>query len=150
MPGPILAPVRPAFRLLARAICPDVRRLDAAGWDEVEALVERALADRPAAMQRQFATFVRLLMWLPVPVTGRPFMYLPPDLQVAFLHRVERSRFSLLRRGLWGLRTLVFLGVYARPAGRAATGWRGHRDGWDARRGPDAPPPRASHLVPLA
>lgn len=41
---PVLDPVRPTFRALARTIVPETAALDEADWDEVEAIVEDALA----------------------------------------------------------------------------------------------------------
>ena len=37
------------------------------------------------------------------------------------------------RSGIWGLRTLVFLGYYTRDDVAAFIGYRAHRDGWSAR-----------------
>ena len=48
--------------------------------------------------------------------------------------RVERSRVLLLRRGFWGLRTLVMLGYYGRPEAARAIGYRASPLGWEARR----------------
>ena len=39
-----------------------------------------------------------------------------------------------VRRGFWGLRTLVFMGYYARPEAAAAIGYRADVRGWEARR----------------
>jgi hypothetical protein len=146
----VLPPVRPVFRLLAQAICPDARQLDEPGWAALERRVEGAVAQRPAAMRRQFVLFIRILAWLPVLTTGRAFELLPAASQVGFLHRVERSPFAMLRRGMWGLRTLVFLGFYTRPEARALTGWRADARGWAARR-PDsaAARPSPSHGIDL-
>jgi hypothetical protein len=137
MADSVIAPIRPAFRLLARIICPDARALGDADWVEVERLVDGALATRPLAVQRQFRLFVRAMLWAPLPFYGRPLGMLSASAQARFLHRVEHGPIARLRQGLWGLRTLVFLGVYARPGAREAAGWRGDPRGWDARRPED-------------
>ena len=40
----------------------------------------------------------------------------------------------LLRRGFWGLRTLIFMGYYGRDAARDAIGYRADPRGWEIRR----------------
>jgi hypothetical protein len=129
----VIPPVRPAFRSLAVTIVPDAERLGDAEWSELEALVEQALAARPAAMRRQLRMFVRLLEWLPLARYGRPFTRLDVARRTRLLERVQDSPLLLLRRGFWGLRTLVLLGYYARPAASAEIGYRADPRGWSAR-----------------
>ena len=152
MPDLVLAPVRGPFRALAAAIVPAAASLSAAEWDELEAIVERALASRPAKMRRQLALFVRLLNVAPLLRHGRPFGALSPDAQARFLGAVERSPLLLLRRGFWGLRTLVFMGYYGRPACASLVGYRAHPRGWEARfpGGVAATSPAASVGAPVA
>lgn len=126
----VLEPIRPAFRALARSIVPEADRLDEAGWADVEATVESALAKRPAGMRRQFAVFVRLLDFLPRLRWLRPFRKLSDERRTRFLHGIERSRIFLFRRGFWGLRTLVFMGYYGRPQAYAEIGYDAHLRGW--------------------
>lgn len=135
MPDPVLAPVRREFRALAAAIVPAATALDDAGWAELEAIVERALAARPAKLRRQLALFVRLLTVAPLLRHGRRFPALDPASQARFLGAMERAPLLLLRRGFWGLRTLVFMGYYGRPAAAATIGYRADARGWDARGG---------------
>jgi hypothetical protein len=129
----VLAPVRNEFRALAVAIVPASAALADAEWDELEAIVERALASRPARMRRQLALFVRLLTVAPLLRHGRRFPSLGPAAQARFLGAVERSPLLLLRRGFWGLRTLVYMGFYGRPAAAAVLGYRAHVLGWEWR-----------------
>lgn len=133
MSDPVIAPVRREFRALAVAIVPAAATLDAAGWDELESIVERALATRPAKMRRQLALFVRLLTVAPLLRHGRRFPALAPAVQARFLGAVERAPLLLLRRGFWGLRTLVYMGYYGRPAAAALVGYRADPRGWGAR-----------------
>lgn len=126
----VLVPVRPVFRELARTIVPECDALDERGWAEVEAIVEDALAQRPAAMRRQLLVFVRLIDLLPLFRWLRTFRALDRDRRIRFLHALETSRAFLLRRGFWGLRTLVFMGYYSRPEAYDAVGYAARLRGW--------------------
>ena len=122
------------FRALAVSFVPEMAGLDQAGWDEVEAVVRTMVARRPPALQRQLGLFLRLLDWLPLLRHGRRFAALDPATRTRFLTRLQDGPVLLLRRGLWGIRTLVFMGYYTRPATRTAIGYRPDARGWEARR----------------
>jgi hypothetical protein len=47
---------------------------------------------------------------------------------------MQYSPIPLVRRGVWGLRTLVFLGYYARPEMQTTLGYRANARGWAVRR----------------
>lgn len=132
-PG-LFGPLERDFRALAVGIVPEIARLDEAGWRAVVAVVEDALASRPAPLRRKLLLFLRVLGWLSVARCGAR----PASLDAARLGRllaaVERSRLLLLRRGFWGLRTLVFMGYWTRPDSAAAIGYRARPEGWEARR----------------
>src|SRR5512140_1529543 len=130
----LLAPVRDTFRAVAVTVVPDASALDEAGWSALDALVDKTLARRPASMQRQLVLFVRAIEHLPRLRWGRPFSRLSPGERTRFLSGLEHAPLLLLRRGFWGLRTLVFLGYYARPEAAAAIGYRADSRGWEARR----------------
>lgn len=132
--GRALAPVAGEFRALAVAIVPKASGLDADGWRDLETIVDEALAGRPESMKRQLRLFVRILHWLPLLRHGRTLARLDPRRRTEFLRRIERSRVLLVRRGFWGLRTLVLLGYWGRPEAAAAIGYRAHPGGWRARR----------------
>ena len=129
----MLAPVRPILRALAATVAPDAVRLDERGWLELEAVVERALGDRPASMQRQFVLFLRLLEFAPRFRHGRAFSALSPERRARVVAELQKSRVLLLRRGIWGARTLVFMGYYSRPEVQAALGYRASAGGWASR-----------------
>lgn len=137
MPDAVIAPVRDAFRAIAGTIVPEARALGEPEWHALEGLIEGTLAMRPVSLRRQVRLFIRVLWWLPLVTRGRTFGALGDADRAAVLHAIERGPVTLLRRGLWGLRTLVFLGYYARPEAAAAVGWRGDPRGWGAR-GPEA------------
>jgi hypothetical protein len=131
---PVLAPVRHVFRAIATTVVPEARGLDEAEWQELERIAEDAIAQRPPAMQRQLATFVRLIELLPATRFGRRFTALDGARRTRVLRALENAPVLLVRRGVWGLRTLVLMGYYARPAAQAAIGYRGRALGWEARR----------------
>src|SRR5256885_13391501 len=128
----------PVFRAVATCVVPEASRLDAAQWDEMAAIVARAIAARPRTLQRQLALFLILLEWFPLVRYGRRLSRLEPARRTKFLDRLQRSPLLLLRRGFWGVRTLVLMGYYGRPAAAAEIGYRADARGWEARRG--APP----------
>ncbi len=133
MSDAVLPPVRPVFRAVAQACVSEAAALDAAGWAELEAIVEAALARRPPKVRRQLATLIRLIDLLPLLRYGRRFPALDGGRRLAVLRALQDAPLLLLRRGVWGLRTLVFMGYYARPAGAAAVGYRADPRGWEAR-----------------
>jgi len=127
-----VARVEPEFRALAKSFVPELAGADDEEWRRVVAIVDRALRLRPRTVQRQVVLLIRVLDWLPLIRSGRRFVALDRDRRSAFLERVQDSRWLLLRRGVWGLRCLVFMGYYARPEVHTRLGYRAHRDGWDA------------------
>ncbi|HEX6939101.1 MAG TPA: hypothetical protein VF158_06785 [Longimicrobiales bacterium] len=143
---PVLHPVRPAFRAIAATVVPEAAAFDADDWEELERIIEDALAARPRKLRRQLVALIRVIQLRPLLRYGRTFTALDADRRTRVLRRFESSRLLLLRRGFWGLRTLVFMGYYARPAAAAVIGYRADPRGWDARAdaaGPDAPGARA-------
>jgi len=134
MSEPVLPPVRAQFRALASTIVPETAALSEPGWAELERIVEDALAARPPKMQRQLRLLIRVLDLLPLVRYGRRFGRLQPAQALRFLSAFQDAPVLLLRRGVWGLRTLVFMGYYARAEGAAAIGYRADARGWGARR----------------
>lgn len=130
----VLPPVRGAFRAIAHTVVPESASLDERAWADAEAIVEQALAQRPPAMRRQLRTLIRLVDVLPVFRYGRRFARLDAERRTRVLRAMERAPVLLLRRGVWGLRTLVFMGYYARPEAAAEIGYRADPRGWEARR----------------
>jgi hypothetical protein len=124
---------RPIWRAVAASVVPEATQLGAAQWAEVEAIVTRALAARPARTQRQVALFLTLLDWLPLVRYGRRLRALDAARRARVLSLLERAPSLLIRRGFWGVRTLVLLGYYGRPAAAATIGYRADPRGWDAR-----------------
>ena len=130
----VLDGLRDVFRAIAVTVVPEAGRLDAAGWADVERLVEETLEPRPASVKRQLRLLLRAIGKLPVLRRGKPFTSLSQEERTAFLSGLENAPLVLLRRGFWGIRTLVYLGYYARPEAGAGIGYRAHPHGWEARR----------------
>ena len=132
--GSALAPCRGPLRAIASVVLPHPDALDALGWVRAQAIMEGALAPRPPAIKRQIRLFLRAVNLLPVLTTGRTLTALPLEGRRAFLQRLQRSRVLLLRRGLWGVRTLLFMGYYGQDAVRDGIGYRANPGGWEARK----------------
>ena len=130
----VLPPVKRAFRAIAQTVVPEAASLTEPEWLAAERIIEDALVQRPAAMRRQLRMLIRALDLLPVLRHGRRFTSLDPARRQRFLHAMERFPVLLVRRGVWGLRTLVFMGYYARPEAGVAIGYRADARGWEARR----------------
>ena len=129
-----LGVVRGPFRALCVAFVPESSELNEAGWRELESDVERALADRSPAIQKQMLLLIRILDLLARARHGSALASLPPASRRELLTRLQDSRWLLLRRGVWGLRTLAFLGYYSRPDTAASIGYRADARGWEMRR----------------
>lgn len=130
----MLASVRPVLRAIGVTVVPEATRLDEAGWAAIEGTVATALASRPAALQRQFLLFLRIVEWLPVLRFGCRFTRLDPPRRTRFLKSLQDAPLLLVRRGTWGLRTLLLMGYYGRLEARGEIGYRADPGGWDARR----------------
>jgi hypothetical protein len=129
-----LAQSRAAFRAAAVGFIPELADAAVGTWDRLEGAVTGALADRPPAMARQLAALLRLLDLLAWLRFGRGLDRLDAARRTALLDRLARSPVLLLRRGIWGLRTLVFLGYYTQPEVVTSLGYHADPAGWDARR----------------
>jgi hypothetical protein len=141
-----ISPVRSILRAVATTVVPESSSLDELAWREIEDVIEQALAKRTSRVRRQLIVFLRLLQHLPVARYGKPLTRLDTRQRVAFLEWIERSPVLLIRRGFWGLRTLIFMGYYTREDVATAIGYRAHRDGWAARGGTIATIPLAPTL----
>lgn len=130
----VLEPVRATFRAVATTVVPETEALDPGGWSALEQVVERALSTRPERLRRQVALFLRVIDLLPMVTHRSRFTHLAAPARTAVLGRLERSPLLLVRRGFWGLRTLVMMGYYTQPEVIARLGYRAHPDGWSARR----------------
>jgi hypothetical protein len=100
---------------LGAHIAPGLRELDERARAEARRIVERAIAGRPRALQRQLGIFLDLLRYAPIARYGRPFDRLSPGQQDAVLRWFQDAPVARLRQGFWGVKTLVYMGYYGRP-----------------------------------
>lgn len=131
----MLEPHRSTFRAFATTVVPEMKAFDDIAWSEVERTVEHAIAQRPARLQRQLALLLRAIESIPRMRYGRAFTALNDDERSAMIETLQHAPVKLVRRGVWGLRTLVLMGCYTRVQVMAEVGYRAHARGWDARRG---------------
>lgn len=129
-----LAPAQAAFEAAAVAFVPELAEAPPPVWKRLEDTVASALADRPATMVRQLVLFVRLLDLAAQLRYGGRLAAIDAPKRARLLHALERAPLLALRRGVWGLRSLVFMGYYTQPEIAAAIGYRADSRGWDARR----------------
>jgi len=134
VPDTLPAPVRAPFRVLAEVFIPETATADPVAWSRLEAIVAGALGARPPALRRQVLLFVKLLDLFALIRHGRRLTALDPATRTRLVERVAVSPLLLLRRGVWGLRTLVQMGWYAQPDVQRSLGYRASAAGWAARR----------------
>ena len=128
----VIAPVRVIFRSAAIAILPSAENLDDDGWREMERIVDSVLARQPRGVQRQFRLFLRILDLSTLVAFRARFHRLDSTARHTALERLARGPRLLMRRGVWGLRTLVYMGYYTQPARAAAVGYQATSQGWFA------------------
>ena len=128
-----MAAVRGPFRAAAQTFVPELANADVRTWDQLEAIVVEALATRPPGLIRQLVLFIQLLDLYARLRYGSRLARLSADRRTALLRSVERAPVLTLRRGLWGLRTLVFMGYYTQAEVAARIGYRANPRGWEAR-----------------
>jgi hypothetical protein len=110
-----LGPDKEAVLLAAaRRIVPEVAALDDRELGHFTVIIGRALGDRPEEVRNKFGTFLGVLRWAPVARYGAPFDRLAPRRQDAVLRWFEDAPIGLLRQGMWGLKSMVFMGYYGR------------------------------------
>lgn len=138
-PPSTLAPVRAKFRAVVCAVVPSASALDEDAWRRGEATVDEALADRPEGVRKQLVLFVRLVGVIAFLRYLRPLEALSPETLQALLGRLEQWPLLLVRRGVWGLRTLAFMAIYTQEEVQDALGYRAAAAGWDAHGGGQGP-----------
>jgi hypothetical protein len=121
------------FRVIMGTVVPEAAVLSENEWRDAAAIIARALASRPAGVRRQLGAFLRALDVVAFIRYGRSLRAASPEQRTALLESLARSRLLALRRGVWGVRTLAFMGYYARPAAARAIGYRASAAGWAAR-----------------
>jgi hypothetical protein len=128
----ILRPLARQVRPLLEVMVPASHGLPDPQLEPLLDRVDARLAQEDPALGRQLGLFVRILWWLPLPLTLRTLGSLSPTQREAFLERLQDGPILKLRLGLWGLRTLLYLGWYGDPARQADLGYRPDPRGWEA------------------
>jgi len=129
----VLASIRPVLRAIGVTVVPEAAQLNDAEWVALEEIVRGALAPRPRTLQRQFILLVRAIQWLALVRYGRRFTALDAATRQRFLEQLQNAPVLIVRRGVWGLRTLLLMGYYGRAAAGRAIGYRADPRGWKAR-----------------
>ncbi len=97
---------------VGQRLVPPLEKLDEEGRQRFRAIIATALAERPAAVQRQLRIFLALLRWAPLLRWAATFERLGGACQDRFLRWLQDDAPARLRHGLWGVKTLVFMGYY--------------------------------------
>jgi len=125
---------RDILRAIATTVVPEAKALTETEWEDLERIVTSALSKRPPAMVRQVMLFLRTVQQLPLLRYGARFTSLDDARRTQVLNWLQDNPIFLLRKGMWGLRTLILMGYYARPAAADRIGYRASARGWQAMR----------------
>ena len=117
------------LQVLAARIVPETTELDAAGLGRFFGIVDEALQDRPVSVRRQFGIFLGVLRWVPLARYGSPLDKLQTERQDAVLRWFEDCPVSILRKGFWGLKAMIFMGYYGQPETNEIVGYAPELDG---------------------
>ena len=119
------------LRVLAARIVPETVALDSAGRARFLSIIDHALQDRDPKVRRQFSIFLGVLRWAPLFRYGVSFDGLRIDRKDGVLGWFEDCPVSLLRKGFWGLKAMVFMGYYGQPETNEEIGYEPSFDGRD-------------------
>jgi len=117
------------LQVLAARIVPETAELDSAGSSRFFGIIDEALQDRPASVRRQFGAFLGVLRWVPLARYGSPLDKLRAERQDAVLRWFEDCPVSILRKGFWGLKAMIFMGYYGQPETNELVGYAPDLDG---------------------
>ncbi len=117
------------LRVLAARIVPETVALDQAAAARFFAIIDHTLLERDASVRRQFSIFLGVLRWAPLVRYGGSFEGLRKDRKDAVLRFFEDCPVSLLRKGFWGLKAMVFMGYYGQPETNQELGYNPSVDG---------------------
>jgi hypothetical protein len=112
---------------LARRMVPESAQLGPDGERRFFEIIEKMLATRPRAMLRQLALFLFVLRWLPLFLFFGRLDKLPAAKADRALRFFEGFPVLLIRKGFWGVKTLVFMGYYGQVEVWERIGYRPSR-----------------------
>jgi hypothetical protein len=108
---------------VAVRVVPPVTELDESARAEFFTIIDNALADRPAVVQRQLALFLKVLHLAPLVRFGATLSHLDGARRDRVLRWFQEAPVTKLRQGFWGLKTMVFMGYYGRVASWKTIGY---------------------------
>jgi hypothetical protein len=114
---------------VAGVIAPGFGDLDPGERERFCAIVDAALSERPSSVARQLGVLLGVIELAAVLRWGRRFERLGPARAASVLQWFQEAPVDRLRRGFWGLKTLVYMGYYGRPAASEEIGYRPEADG---------------------
>lgn len=117
------------FMVVAETITPEVASLDSVGRRRMQDIIDTALMDRDSGTRSQFGTFLGVIRMAPILRYGRAFDGLDRDRRSAVLGWFQDCPISLLRKGFWGLKVLVFMGYYGQQENWSEIGYAPDFDG---------------------
>ena len=115
--------------VVAESVTPEIVSLDSGGRARMAAIIDAALMDRDAITRTQFGTFLTVIRLAPVLRFGRAFDRLDGDRKNAVLRWFQDCPVSILRKGFWGLKVLVFMGYYGQEETWSEVGYAPDFDG---------------------
>ncbi len=115
--------------VVAESVTPEIVSLDSGGRARMAAIIDAALMDRDAITRTQFGTFLTVIRLAPVLRFGRAFDRLDGDRKNAVLRWFQDCPVSILRKGFWGLKVLVFMGYYGQEETWSEIGYAPDFDG---------------------
>ena len=118
------------FRSLMITVVPEAQSLSEPEWTELYRLIDQALASRPHTVRKQLSAFTSLIRIMTLVRHAKSFTALSATQRYDLLHSLETSGIAVFRKGMWGLRTVLLMGFYARPGAASAIGYRADRRGW--------------------
>jgi len=104
------------FRAVQRCALPSCRSFTPGQWDESFRIVNHMLAGKPVSVRRQLVAFLALIDVLAWITGGTGFQDLDPARQTRVLGMLFDAPVPILRKGFWGLNTLVKLSVFGQPS----------------------------------
>ena len=101
--------------VLARRMIPQLDGADESEQRKVVQIVDDALASRAPGLQTQFKVFLKLIRFSPLVRYGKKLDSLPPEDQDKVMRGFQDSPIPKFRSGMWGLKTLIYMGYYGDP-----------------------------------
>ncbi|MBV8526580.1 MAG: hypothetical protein JOY71_31460 [Acetobacteraceae bacterium] len=98
---------------VAERIVPELAGASRPVRERLLAAIDGELRTRSRLQQLEFKLLLAALRWIPLLFALRPFEHITSAQQDDLLRRLQDAPLTLLRVGIWGLKTLVFLGYYS-------------------------------------